>query len=155
MPDWLKAVSKHWPSMPTSAPALANQKPEDNVGLFVTLNELMLKAVLSSEMTSFLFLIFKYHFKSQMSEVLCVHVCVCVCTLVTKGSTEPVTLAEMWPGGPLSPFRGIEGQRIFLQKSGIICPLQQLAFARSMHEQRQVHLPVLCGVHVCGHTKTN
>lgn len=68
--------------------------------LFVTLNELMLKPVLSSEMTSFLFLIFKYHLKNQMSEGLWAHVCVCMCMLVTKDSAENATLTETWLGNP-------------------------------------------------------
>lgn len=74
--------------------ALANEQPSDNVELFGTLNELILKGVLSSEMTSFCCLIFKYHFKYQMSE-FCVCACACVCAC-----TEPATLTKVWPGGP-------------------------------------------------------
>ena len=78
--------------------------------LFVTLNELMLKAVFSSEMTSFLFLIFKYHFKNQMSEVLWV----CMCMLVTKDSVQRLQhdlLKRGW--GTPKPSQGLLRSKYF------------------------------------------
>lgn len=75
----------------------------------MTLNELMLKAVLSSQMTSFLFLIFKYHFKNQMSEVLWAHVCVCMCMLMTKDSVQGLKRSCRTP----KPFQGVAKVKVF------------------------------------------
>lgn len=78
--------------------------------LFVTLNELMLKAVLSSTMTSLLFLIFKYHFKNQMSEVLWARVCMCMCMCmpVTKDSVQRLQHGLLKHGwGTPEPFQEV------------------------------------------------
>lgn len=90
--------------------------------LFVIPNELILKAVLSSEMTSFCFLIFKYHFKNPMSEILFMHVCVCVCVLVTKGSIEMATLRKCGLEEPRA-LSGVSKVQVFSYHSEMLSVL--------------------------------